>query len=148
MLIQVGRFLDAAVPSMPGRYAIPERFVEQCPPRAHTLDRWSQHTQICADSRRLVARMRWVRALAAGAAAARALSRLSGVRVSLAAACGSPATLALGALALGAHLGLREFRFKYVEAKRDRDLNRIPDKFSDERLEAPSAERNLVQAAE
>ena len=74
--------------------------------------------------------------------------RRAGVRGRRAAACGSPATLALGALALGAHLGLREFRFKYVEAKRDRDLKRIPDKFSDERLEAPSAERNLVQTAE
>mmetsp|Transcript_8346 Transcript_8346/g.21538 ORF Transcript_8346/g.21538 Transcript_8346/m.21538 type:complete len:558 (-) Transcript_8346:99-1772(-) len=50
LLVELGRFFDAAVPNMPHRYERPELLRAPCPPREIVLDRWSQHTAICPES--------------------------------------------------------------------------------------------------
>ena len=69
ILVEVGKFMDAAVPKTPNRYAEPLKLLMPCPPRETTLDRYAQHTQVCPDSRGAVRNAKALR-LVSGAAAA------------------------------------------------------------------------------
>ncbi|GMI12619.1 hypothetical protein TrRE_jg4521 [Triparma retinervis] len=134
LLVEVGKFMDAAVPKTPNRYAEPLRLLMQCPDRSTTLDRYSQHTQICPDSRGAVRNAKALRFVAWAAAATIAVGRVARLG-SVARAAVSPAALGLAALGYSAHAFVGEFSFKYVSAKRDRDLRGIPKVFADERLD-------------
>ncbi|GMI46054.1 hypothetical protein TrCOL_g13597 [Triparma columacea] len=133
LLVEVGKFMDAAVPKTPNRYAEPLRLLMQCPDRSTTLDRYSQHTQICPDSRGAVRNAKALRFVAWAAAATVAAGRVA--RLGSVARAVSPAALGLAALGYAAHAFVGEFSFKYVSAKRDRDLRGIPKVFADERLD-------------
>ena len=126
ILVEVGKFMDAAVPKTPNRYSEPLKLLMPCPPRETTLDRYTQHTQVCPDSRGAVRNAKALR-LVSWAAAAWRVARLGSVA--------SPAALGLAALGYAAHAFVGEFSFKYVSTKRDRDLRKIPKVFADERLD-------------
>lgn len=134
LLVEVGKFMDAAVPKTPNRYAEPLRLLMPCPPRATTLDRYAQHTQVCPDSRGAVRNARALRFVAWAAAATVATGRVARLNSAIRAAA-SPAALALAAVGYAAHAFVGEFSFKYVSAKRDRDLRGIPKVFADEQLD-------------
>lgn len=134
LLVEVGKFMDAAVPKTPNRYAEPLRLLMPCPPRATTLDRYAQHTQVCPDSCGAVRNANALRFAAWAAAATVAAGRVARLN-SVIRAAASPAALALAAVGYAAHAFVGEFSFKYVSAKRDRDLRGIPKVFADERLD-------------
>ena len=155
-LVEVGKFLDAAMPTAPNRYAEPATFAAQCPPRERTLDRWAQHTLVCPDSLDAVRNSQTLRAAAAAAAAALAGRNVArwlvvggsgggGGKASRALAlarCCSPLVLAAAAVALLAHRVIGEFSFKYVARKRDKDLKGIPKLFADNRYDLDSSSAN------
>ena len=133
VLVEVGKFMDEAVPKTPNRYAEPLKLLMPCPPRETTLDRYSQHTQVCPDSRGAVRNAKALRLLSWAAAATVAAGRVA--RLGSVARAASPAALGLAALGYAAHAFVGEFGFKYVSTKRDRDLRKIPKVFADERLD-------------
>ena len=133
LLVEVGKFMDATVPKTPNRYAEPLKLLMPCPPRETTLDRYSQHTQVCPDSRGAVRNAKALRLVSWAAAAAVAAGRVA--RLGSVARAASPAALGLAALGYAAHAFVGEFGFKYVSTKRDRDLRKIPKVFADERLD-------------
>ena len=69
LLVEVGKFMDAAVPKTPHRYDEPLKLLMPCPPRETTLDRYAQHTQVCPDSRGAVRNAKALRLLSWAAAA-------------------------------------------------------------------------------
>lgn len=133
LLLQVGRFLDEAVPRMPGRYSAGSQlmFLNGVPPRSVVLDRWAQHTSICPDSQDVVRRSRRVGRVTWVAAAMGLLLSRSG---SAAKAPLAAAALMLGALGIAARRLLQEFHYIYDERRRNFDLIKIPAKFADELL--------------
>ena len=134
ILVEVGKFMDAAVPKTPNRYTEPLKLLMPCPPRETTLDRYAQHTQVCPDSRGAVRNAKALRLVSWAAAATIAAGRVARLG-SVARAAASPAALGLAALGYAAHAFVGEFSFKYVSSKRDRDLRKIPKVFADERLD-------------
>jgi len=82
MLMTVGKFLDATVSQMPNRRRGVEAVLASIdsgviPSRAMLLDRWVQHTSICADSRgahRNIKAFAWAAAAVAATATAAALA--------------------------------------------------------------------------
>ena len=136
LLVEVGKFMDAAVPKTPNRYSEPLKLLAPCPPRETTLDRYAQHTQVCPDSRGAVRNAKALRLVSWAAAATVAAGRVARLG-SVARAAASPAALGLAALGYAAHAFVGEFAFKYGSAKRDRDLRGIPKVYADERLDGP-----------
>ncbi|CAE8702981.1 unnamed protein product [Polarella glacialis] len=130
ILIELGRFLDFAVPNMPRRYATPALWgalAGTCPPREFVLDRWRWHTRLCADSQDVVRRARIARMLGLLATAIALIWRKPCLKAAMLVVMGS-------GLAFAAHRLEREFSFKYDNKKRNSDLTRIPKGFADERL--------------
>jgi hypothetical protein len=117
------------------------------PVRRRVLDRWAQHTAICPDSLRAVARARLAlklagfaslfSLLAAAAALGRAVGAAGGLQVALVTAALEQSKVAI-AVAVAAGLAMvaasrfvAEFSFKYTEELRDRDLKSIPKVYPD-----------------
>ena len=129
LLVEVGKFLDNALPRMPRRYARPELFRAPCPPREVVLDRRAQHLAICPDSQAVVRRCARARTLGLAGAAVLVLAK---------AAARSPMG-ARSALLLGGLLALakaadglsREFGFRRDRQRHVRGLRKIQKVFPD-----------------
>lgn len=111
---------------------------EATPPREITLDRYNQHTKICPDSLACVAKCDMIRRTS------KVLTALVVATKLIVASSTTPTDLMtkinqnlgnravaviLGILAVTSHLAAKlkkAFYFAYPEAKRDRDLKKIP----------------------
>lgn len=135
-------FFDKTLPRAPNRAAQIRRMVgiskEVTPPREFTLDRYEQHTKVCPDSLACVAKCDMIRR------ASQVCSALVIATKLIVASSTTPADLMtkinqnlghrtmaviLGILAVTSHLAAKlknAFYFAYPEAKRDRDLKKIP----------------------
>jgi len=129
LLNEVGKFMDASVSRMPGRYALPRLFTQATPRREDSLDRMVQHTSVCPDSMAFYKRAKTTRNVAWAAAAA----MLSLRRGSAHAAFFSAAVTAAAVLGLVAHNLQRPFTYQKTRANAENDLMGIPKLFSDER---------------
>mmetsp|Transcript_75042 Transcript_75042/g.160770 ORF Transcript_75042/g.160770 Transcript_75042/m.160770 type:complete len:556 (-) Transcript_75042:62-1729(-) len=142
LLIGLCRFLNAAVPSVPGRYALlpPGASAEgaaavaqrafACPPRSVTLDRFVQHTAIVPASWRLHRNLGVASRLLLGLAAAFAAMAFSKVAARHAILPAASAIFTAGT-AYGCTALRRQFGFVKTAADRDADLVGIPKVYPD-----------------
>ena len=143
LLAAIGKWLDTTVPKQPGRYdalksvaalaRIAPAFTTA--PREITLDRWSQHTAVCADSQAMLRNARWLACIAAAAAACLAYR---GVQVLASqggwycvAHCAFSAVCLLVS-AVSAWIVTEFSGFRKTALSRDADLRRIPTLFPDQ----------------
>lgn len=137
MLVEVGKFLDSALPRMPRRYAAPERMRAPVGPREEVLDRWTQHTAICPDSQALVRTCRALSLACRAALGALAFAQAY-TRARLRPGVAVAAALLMATWRAAARLGA-EFRFKQTSERHQADMAAIPAVFDDSRLEGAAA---------
>jgi len=142
-------FFDKTLPKVPNRSSALRRVVgismEATPSRELTLDRYEQHTRICPDSMECVAKCSKIRKaskiLSALAVATKLIVATSTNPTELMARIndvlvGKTMAIILGVLAATSHLATKlknAFYFAYPEARRDKDLQKIPFLWGDER---------------
>merc|ERR1712129_258596 len=142
MLVGLGRFLDAAVPGVPGRYAllpsgitaegataVAQRAFE-CPPRSVTLDRFHQHTVHVPGSLRLHRNLGVASRLCFGLAAIFAILAVNKAAVRHAIIPAAAAAAAAGT-AFGCHSLRQQFCFIKTARDRDADLQGVPKVYPD-----------------